>query len=208
MIKRRCSAVKRKKKRPLRQSANAPPFLQLVAAGEKRINLTLGFSPSEGGALPPPGGEGQKGTGHQGFLSPLATPQLSFGRSAQHSRLKSGGRQLNRVTIRGALPPFGDGFARLSAHNSARQRVQVGKRGKVFFWAAPVGPDDLIRPLSPNGIYPPDCSRRAGCPHPAAVNLCIPLQAAGWGHPALRRVSENRCRQNASMDWGQPRLLR
>ena len=51
-------------------------------------------------------------------------------------------------------------------------------------------------------------SRRAGCPHPAAVNLCIPLQAAGWGHPALRRVSENRCRQNASMEWGQPRLLR
>ena len=35
MIKRRCSAVKRKKKRPLRQSANALPFLQLVAAGEK-----------------------------------------------------------------------------------------------------------------------------------------------------------------------------
>ena len=28
--------------------------------------------------LPPPGGRGQKGTGHQGFLSPLATPQLSF----------------------------------------------------------------------------------------------------------------------------------
>ena len=41
MIKRRCSAVKRKKKRPLRQSANALPFLQLVAAGEKRTNLTL-----------------------------------------------------------------------------------------------------------------------------------------------------------------------
>ena len=60
MIKRRCSAVKRKKKRPLRQSANAPPFLQLVAAGEKRTNPTLGFSPSEGGALPPPGGGGGK----------------------------------------------------------------------------------------------------------------------------------------------------
>ena len=26
----------------------------------------------------PSRGEGQKGTGHQGFLSPLATPQLSF----------------------------------------------------------------------------------------------------------------------------------
>ena len=45
-----------------------------------------GFSPTEGGVLPPPGGEGQKGTGHQGFLSPLATPQLSFGRDSLRSR--------------------------------------------------------------------------------------------------------------------------
>ena len=67
---------------------NLPPFLQLVAGGEiDPIPGDGGFSPSEGGALPPPGGRGQKGIGHQGFLSPLATPQLSFGRDSLRSRV-------------------------------------------------------------------------------------------------------------------------
>ena len=53
---------------------------------------------------------GQKGTGHQGFLSPLATPQLSFGRSAQHSRLKSGGGSATR-SILGFAKAFKESYA-------------------------------------------------------------------------------------------------
>ena len=40
----------------------------------------------------PSRGEGQKGIGHQGFLSPLATPQLSFAPLSVASR-RSGGRE-------------------------------------------------------------------------------------------------------------------
>ena len=42
------------------------------------------------------------------------------------SRLKRGGRNENRPIIFNGLPPIGAGFARLSAHTSARQRVQGG----------------------------------------------------------------------------------
>ena len=68
----------------------------------------------------PSRGEGQKGTGHQGFLSPLATPQLSFEpRLPAVARLKT-----RRARILPLCSPFsvgrGSAIAGCAAHDSAR----------------------------------------------------------------------------------------
>ena len=71
----------------------------------------------------PSRGEGQKGIGHQGFLSPLATPQLSFAPLSVASQ-RSGGREGYGTpqTVRRWLASLCSTgcFCRFAAHDSAR----------------------------------------------------------------------------------------
>ena len=107
---------------PPRVSANDTPILRRRRRRRDRPFTQRGrdFRPRRAGKCTlrragtrPSRGEGQKGTGHQGFLSPLATPQLSFGRSAEHSRLKSGGGSAAR-SILGFAKAFKEGHAKHS----------------------------------------------------------------------------------------------
>ena len=91
MIKRRCSAVKRKKKRPLRQSANALPFLQLVAAGEKYPQSDAGIFALGGQGIAASRRRGAKGDRTPRFPIPSSdSPTFLWPLSAAFAAKKRG----------------------------------------------------------------------------------------------------------------------
>ena len=180
---------------------NFPPFLRPDAGGEGMLPTGNGGFRTLRRArtchLRRRGAKG--GTGHPdlrpGFLSPLLRLPLTFRSAAQRSfAAKKRGQQLRPVRRSFFRRRLGLASRSISAHNSARQRVQVGQMGRSarFLRTAPVGPGALTRPLPLSVFFPLDFSVGRGDPTPPLLTVCTDLQRRHEVMPPYGSSPENR----------------